>query len=142
MTTHVAADEWALGAARHQVRDDDSRDPALLAATLVAALEQTLLTAHRLLDALAVTAGHRPAAERPVAAGTPVMTGAGGLSRREAEVLALLAAGSSNPAIARALCLSPRTVQRHVANLYLKIGVHNRAAATTFAIHHGLRQQQ
>ena len=62
-----------------------------------------------------------------------------GLSRREVQVLALLAAGRSNRDIARALFLSPRTVQRHVANLYPKIGAHNRAEATAFAIHHGLR---
>ena len=61
-----------------------------------------------------------------------------GLSPREAEVLRLLAAGGSNHEIARALFLSPRTVQRHVANVYLKIGAHNRAAATAYALRHGL----
>jgi DNA-binding CsgD family transcriptional regulator len=62
----------------------------------------------------------------------------GGLSRREAEVLGLLAAGRSNHEIARALSLSPRTVQRHIANAYLKIGAHNKADATAFALRHGL----
>ena len=38
-----------------------------------------------------------------------------------------------------ALCLSPRTVQRHVANVYLKIGAHCRADATAYALDHGLR---
>ncbi len=61
-----------------------------------------------------------------------------GLSRREAEVLGLLAAGRSNHQIAQALCLSPRTVQRHVANAYLKIGAHNKAEATAYALRHGL----
>jgi DNA-binding CsgD family transcriptional regulator len=61
-----------------------------------------------------------------------------GLSPREAEVLALLAAGQSNGQIAAALFLSPRTVQRHVANLYLKIGAHNRADATAYALRHHL----
>ena len=61
------------------------------------------------------------------------------LSRREAEVLSLLATGHSNRRIAAALCVSPRTVQRHVANLYLKIGAHCRAEATAYAIRHGLR---
>ena len=62
----------------------------------------------------------------------------GRLSRREAEVLRLLAAGRSNQQIAQALFLSPRTVQRHVANAYLKIGAHNKADATTFALRHHL----
>ena len=66
-------------------------------------------------------------------------TAPGGLSRREAQVLRLLAAGRSTRVIAQALCLSPRTVQRHVANVYLKIGAHNRAEATAYAIDHDLR---
>lgn len=61
-----------------------------------------------------------------------------GLSQREIEVLRLLAAGRSNRAIAAALFLSPGTVQRHVANAYLKIGVHNRAEATAYALRHRL----
>ena len=61
-----------------------------------------------------------------------------GLSPREMEVLGLLAAGRSNREIAAALFLSPRTVQRHVANVYLKIGAHNRAEATTYALGHRL----
>ncbi len=60
------------------------------------------------------------------------------LSRREIEVLRLLAAGQSNRAIATTLFLSPGTVQRHVANAYLKIGAHNRAEATAYAIRHHL----
>ncbi len=61
-----------------------------------------------------------------------------GLSRREVEVLGLLAAGRSNQRIADILCLSPATVQRHVANAYLKIGAHNRAEATAYALRHRL----
>ena len=61
-----------------------------------------------------------------------------GLSRREVEVIGLLAAGRSNGAIAAALCLSPATVQRHVANIYNKIGAHNRAEATAYALRHRL----
>ena len=40
--------------------------------------------------------------------------------------------------VAAALSLSPRTVQRHVANVYLKIDAHNRAEATAYALGHGL----
>ena len=61
-----------------------------------------------------------------------------GLSHREAEVLRLLAAGHSNRRIADTLFLSPRTVQRHVANAYLKIGAHCRAEATAHALRHRL----
>ena len=53
-------------------------------------------------------------------------------------MLRLLAAGRSNGQIAAALFLSPRTVQRHVANLYPKIGAHNRAVAAAYALRHGL----
>ncbi len=61
-----------------------------------------------------------------------------GLSQREVEVLGLLAAGRSNHQIAAALSLSPGTVQRHIANVYLKIGAHNRAEATAYALRHRL----
>jgi non-specific serine/threonine protein kinase len=57
-----------------------------------------------------------------------------GLSRREVEVLRLLASGGSNREIADILHLSVRTVERHVDNLYGKIGAHGRADATAFAL--------
>ncbi len=47
-----------------------------------------------------------------------------------------VAAGRSNDEIARDLVLSGRTVARHVANIYGKIGVHNRAQATAWALRH------
>ena len=62
----------------------------------------------------------------------------GGLSRREREVLRLLAAGESNRQIARRLGLSPHTVERQVANLYRKIGARGRADATAYALRNGL----
>jgi DNA-binding CsgD family transcriptional regulator/pimeloyl-ACP methyl ester carboxylesterase len=61
-----------------------------------------------------------------------------GLSRRELEVLRLLAAGESNRQIARRLGLSPHTIERHVANLYRKIGARGRADATAYALRSGL----
>jgi DNA-binding CsgD family transcriptional regulator len=61
-----------------------------------------------------------------------------GLTRREREVLRLIAAGHSNREIAAALYLSPRTAERHVANIYLKIGVHSKAEATAYALRHDL----
>jgi DNA-binding CsgD family transcriptional regulator/pimeloyl-ACP methyl ester carboxylesterase len=62
----------------------------------------------------------------------------GGLSRRELEVLRLLASGESNRQIARRLGLSIHTVERHVANLYRKIGARGRADATAYALRSGL----
>jgi pimeloyl-ACP methyl ester carboxylesterase len=56
-----------------------------------------------------------------------------GLSEREVEILALVAGGSSNATIAETLTISTRTVERHIENIYLKIGAHNRAEATAFA---------
>jgi DNA-binding CsgD family transcriptional regulator len=61
-----------------------------------------------------------------------------GMSPRELEVLRLLAAGESNAQIARRLGLSTHTVERHVANLYRKIGARGRADATAYALRHGL----
>lgn len=65
----------------------------------------------------------------------------GGLSRRETEILELVARGLSNQEIAHRLVLSVRTVERHVANIYLKIGASGRTAramATAWAHAHGI----
>jgi DNA-binding CsgD family transcriptional regulator len=56
----------------------------------------------------------------------------GRLTARESDILRLLARGASNKEIARNLSLSVHTVERHVANLYQKIGVRNRAEATAY----------
>jgi ATP/maltotriose-dependent transcriptional regulator MalT len=61
-----------------------------------------------------------------------------GLSRRELQVLRLVASGETNKAIAAALVLSERTVDRHVSNIYAKLGVSSRAAATAYAYEHDL----
>ena len=66
---------------------------------------------------------------------------AGGLTVREIEVLRLVADGLDNEEIAQHLVLSLRTVERHLSNIYVKIGVSGRvarAAAVTFAHTHGL----
>jgi DNA-binding NarL/FixJ family response regulator len=57
----------------------------------------------------------------------------GGLSVRELEVLKLVASGKTNKLIARELCLSEKTVDRHVSNILTKLGVPSRAAATAYA---------
>ena len=61
-----------------------------------------------------------------------------GLTVREAEVLRLVAGGLTNNEIATELFLSPKTVSRHLSNIYTKIGVSSRASATAFAVEHNL----
>jgi DNA-binding CsgD family transcriptional regulator len=62
----------------------------------------------------------------------------GGLSARELEILHGLAAGKSNRAIADELVISERTVDRHVSNIFAKLDVSSRSAATAYAYEHGL----
>ncbi len=61
-----------------------------------------------------------------------------GLTSREAEVLALVAAGLSNQDIAQQLFISPKTASVHVSNIYAKLGVESRVAAATVAHELGL----
>jgi ATP/maltotriose-dependent transcriptional regulator MalT len=61
-----------------------------------------------------------------------------GLTVRELEVLRLLATGKTNRAISLELCLSEKTVDRHVSNIFVKSGVTSRAAATAFAYERGI----
>lgn len=68
-----------------------------------------------------------PAVERP-----------DGLTVREAEVLTLIARGLQTKQVAGRLDLSPKTVDSHIQNAYRKIGVSTRAAATLYAMEHGL----
>jgi non-specific serine/threonine protein kinase len=92
------------------------------------------------VEAAAVEGSDRPA-PTPVpggAAGVPGPSQSAGLTAREAEVLRLLAAGRSNPEIAEALAISPRTAGTHVQSIYGKLGVSSRAAAVTYAHNHGL----
>jgi DNA-binding CsgD family transcriptional regulator len=100
--------------------------------------------------ALATEADQSPAIA-PVEA-EPVTIGTGGsrlkasasrlaspaqLTRREVEVLGLLAQGLSNKEIAAVLWLSERTIERHITGLYRKIEVQRRSEATAYALRHG-----
>ncbi|MEO8283214.1 MAG: response regulator transcription factor [Pseudarthrobacter sp.] len=64
--------------------------------------------------------------------------GGGPLTPRETEVLRLVASGLGNRALAAELYLSEKTVARHISNIFLKLGLSSRAAATSYAYEHGL----
>jgi DNA-binding CsgD family transcriptional regulator len=63
---------------------------------------------------------------------------AGGLTARELDVLRLVATGKTNRSIAADLFLSEKTVARHVSNIFTKLGLSSRAAATAYAYEHDL----
>jgi HD-GYP domain-containing protein (c-di-GMP phosphodiesterase class II) len=81
------------------------------------------------VDAVLGAAGHRVPRRRE---------GPASLTQREVEVLVLLARGLSNKAIASQLVVSPKTVGAHIEHIYRKIGASTRAAASLFAMQHGL----
>jgi HD-GYP domain-containing protein (c-di-GMP phosphodiesterase class II) len=84
----------------------------------------------RAAEAVLAAAGHRATVRRSA--------GPAGLTPREVEVLGLLARGATNREIARALVIADKTAANHVEHIYAKIGVSTRAAASLFAMRHGL----
>jgi DNA-binding NarL/FixJ family response regulator len=106
--------------------------PATFASELAVGRSLTLAEAVSLAQGLSNVrdTGARVAASHSLALG--------GLSEREREVLLLVARGQSNAEIAKELVLSVRTVEKHVANIYAKIGARGRADAATYALRHGL----
>jgi DNA-binding NarL/FixJ family response regulator len=62
----------------------------------------------------------------------------GGLTTREVEVLRLVATGKTNRAIAEELIISEKTVARHVSNIFAKLRISSRSAATAYAYEHDL----
>jgi DNA-binding NarL/FixJ family response regulator len=108
-------------AAEHEAKVALTSLSELGAARDVAAAEQTLRR-------LGSTAG-------------PRTEGGATLTAREAEILREIARGLSNQEIASTLFLSVRTVERHISNIYAKVGAHGkaaRAAATAWAHTHGM----
>ena len=63
---------------------------------------------------------------------------ADGLTAREVQVLRLVAAGKTNRAIASDLFIAEKTVARHVSNIFTKLGIASRSAATAFAYERNL----
>jgi DNA-binding CsgD family transcriptional regulator len=108
-----------MGLACRQQRDPDSADMEFDAALLV--FEQL---------------GALPDANRVRALSRA--SGAGPLTAREVQVLRLVATGMTNRAVAAELFLSEKTVARHVSNIFSKLGVSSRAAATAYAYQHDL----
>jgi DNA-binding CsgD family transcriptional regulator len=85
------------------------------------------------VEAVLGAAGHRVARRRD---------GPAGLTRREVEVLTLVAQGMSNKEVAQRLVISPKTVANHIEHIYAKIGATNRATASLFAMQHGLLPEE
>ena len=82
--------------------------------------------------------GAGPDAERVRALLGDPGTARAGLSPRELDVLRLVAAGRSNRAVAAELVISERTVERHLSNIFGKLGVGSRTAAAAYAFAHGI----
>ena len=110
----------------------DALPPATFAAELAAGRSLTLT------DALSVAHGLSQVHDAGAPVAIPQPPAVGGLSERETEVLRLIARGHSNAEIASELVLSVRTVEKHVANVYAKIGARGRADAATYALRNGL----
>lgn len=92
--------------------------------------DEALAFAEGLLDSILES---ETASVTSEAAGKPALQLRTSLSPREHEVLQLLAGGLTNGAIARKLVLSERTVERHVGNIYNKLGVNGRVEAAAYA---------
>jgi DNA-binding NarL/FixJ family response regulator len=88
-----------------------------------------------------LAAGHTPLAAEAARALRPEPAkrrDAGGISERECEVLALVAAGCANKEVARRLQISEKTVKAHLTRIFRQIGVHDRVQAGIWAREHGL----
>jgi predicted ATPase/DNA-binding CsgD family transcriptional regulator len=97
---------------------------------------QALNPAEAAAEALALAAGL--AADGRVEASPAEPPVPFGLTRREREVLALVAAGKTDPEIAALLSVGRRTAETHVSAILTKLGVETRAAAAALAVRHGL----
>jgi DNA-binding NarL/FixJ family response regulator len=157
--TTYSDDAWVFSAlqagARGFLTKDAGADEILRAITDVAAGHAQLdpSVQRRLLDALSggdrLGGGHAPAAPgaAPVSASAAADTASAaadateppeGLTPREAEVLAHIAAGESNAEIAAALFVSEATVKTHINHIFSKTGLRDRAQLVGYAFRHGL----
>jgi DNA-binding CsgD family transcriptional regulator len=79
-------------------------------------------------------ASHQAVAEAIEPLTSPARAGGASLTPREVEIMRLLVAGMTDPAIAAELFISVRTVENHVARIFTKLGVRTRTAAVTAAL--------
>ena len=100
-----------------------------LITAIEAAMQDSSWLSRNIMDKLAALRSSQP----PTSAPPP----AADLTRRERDVIELIAQGKSDAAIAQALSLSRNTVRNHVARLYAKIGAHNRSEAIVWARERG-----
>ncbi|MGH2653119.1 MAG: HD domain-containing phosphohydrolase [Actinomycetota bacterium] len=121
----------AAADAFHAMRERRPHRPGLSPEEAAKLLEEEARAGHQdseMVAAVIEAAGQpAPPVERPA-----------GLTEREAEVVGLLARGLQTKQVARRLGISVKTADRHIQNAYRKIGVSSRAAATLFAMEHGL----
>jgi DNA-binding CsgD family transcriptional regulator len=116
----------------HALREERPHRPAFEPDAAVATMREEVREGR--LDAAAVDAVLRAAGHR-VARRSALP---GGLTRREVDVLVLLARGRSNPEIAAELVISRKTVSAHLEHIYAKLAVTTRTEAALFAMQHGL----
>jgi len=116
-------------------RDLQARE-AVLAALGQERFEDALAQGARLAmdEALALAKSYRNPASR--SGGSPDSRRIGPLSRRESDVAALVAQGLTNQQIAERLLISHRTVETHVASIYVKLGVTSRSAVAAWMVRH------
>lgn len=128
-------DALRAGARSYLTKDADRTD---IARALHAAAGGLAVLDARVQAAL-ITAAHpaRPAAEAEAPNELPAAL-PDGLTRREAEILALIARGLTNPEIAARLYLSNHTIKTHINRIFAKTGSRDRAAAIGYAHRHGL----
>ncbi len=135
--TTYADDDSVLGALRAGARGYLTKDAG---AEEIAQAVTAVASGHMVLDPAAQARVVENLGERsPASPGTPATRSLPhGLTRREAEILALIAQGLSNAEIATRLFVSEATVKTHVNHVFAKTGARDRAQAVTYAYQTGL----
>jgi HD-GYP domain-containing protein (c-di-GMP phosphodiesterase class II) len=123
----------AAADAFHAMTEPRDHRPPMPLAEAAAILREESAAGHH--DGEMVAAVLRAAGQQTSAVERPA-----GLTEREAQVIRLLARGLQTKQVAHALDISAKTADRHIQNVYRKIGVSTRAAATLYASEHGLVQ--
>ncbi len=141
MAFRAASEAWRTSEAPYE--EARAREGVGLACEVLGDLDGAGLELGAALETF-LRLGARPDADRAKREHERVGTGAHRarsaslLTEREHQVLRLVAKGDSNKAIAAALVISERTVERHLSNIFDKFGVNSRAAATAYAFEHDL----